>query len=141
LNKRFQTKAILLSAGIGSVVAVAYSAAFYILMKDNYEILVDLSPMTESAKQLLHQELRQTVLLLVLGTLVFLLGTVTLALFVSHQAAGALYRMKTVFEQVAGGEFSKRIALRPGDDFKDVADAANRAIEALESRTRGSGAQ
>jgi methyl-accepting chemotaxis protein len=132
INKSFQTKVILMSSGVGLLVSVAYGLVFYTLIKDNYEILVDLSPMVEASRDVLRHELHQMMLFLIMGTVLFLVATVWFAIFLSHRTAGPLYQMKMVFEAVARGERGRRISVRSNDDFQDVAEAANRALDILE---------
>lgn len=54
-----------------------------------------------------------------------------LGLVLSHRTAGALYHFKRVFRDVQAGKRDARIHLRKHDDFQEVADEANAALDAL----------
>lgn len=53
-------------------------------------------------------------------------------LYFGHKLAGPLYRFKTELRRIADGKPVRRITLRAGDEFHDVADALNDALERVE---------
>ncbi len=138
LNPRYQLRYILLAAGSAMLVSVLYSTIFYIYIKENYSILVELSPMTDEAKAQLYSELRHIVMLLGAGSLGFVAMVSCLALFLSHRSAGPLYHFKRVFEEIRSGKSDVRIHLRPRDDFQEVAESFNSMMEAV-TKTPGQG--
>jgi methyl-accepting chemotaxis protein len=50
-------------------------------------------------------------------------------LYFSHKLAGPIYRFKLELQRIADGRGWRTIRLRKGDDFQDVADVLNRALE------------
>lgn len=134
LNPRFQGKYVLLVGGAALLVSIVYAGIFYSYIKENYAILVELSPMTDAAKAQLYSELRQIVLLLGAGSLVFVSVVSWLALFFTHRSAGPLYQFKKVFEDIRSGKVDARIHLRPWDDFQEVADSFNEMMESLDKK-------
>ena len=69
------------------------------------------------------------------------LFALAVGLYFSHKLAGPLYRFKLELRRVADGETIRPVKLRRGDDdFEDVADALNRALERVQGdalRARG----
>ena len=53
-------------------------------------------------------------------------------LYFGHKLAGPIYRFKTELRRIADGKPVRRIKLREGDEFHDVADALNAALERVE---------
>lgn len=131
LNPRYQLKFVLLVMGSSLCLAAANAGVFYHYVSENYSILVDLSPMTDEAKQQLYRELHQIVISMTMISIGFsgLAGIV--ALWLSHRTAGPLYRFRRVFEQIAEGQRDLRVNLRPGDEFQEVADAFNVMMDRL----------
>jgi hypothetical protein len=62
---------------------------------------------------------------------IFIITTALVALIFSHKTAGPLFQIKTVAQKIHDGEKSSRIKLRPGDDFRDVAEHLNSAFEKM----------
>lgn len=50
-------------------------------------------------------------------------------LYFSHKLAGPIYRFKLELQRIADGRGWRTIRLRKGDDFQDVADVLNSALE------------
>jgi len=54
---------------------------------------------------------------------------IVVGLYFSHKLAGPIYRFKLELQRIADGRERRTIRLRQGDDFHDVAEALNRALE------------
>lgn len=134
INPAYQLKYVFWIS-IGGIILIACNALiFYSYIKENYAILVDLSPMDEASKVQLYQELN--VILFKLGgvSLVFMFLATLLGIKVSHATAGPLYHFKRVFNEIKNGKTDARVRLRPGDDFKDVANAFNEMMDAVQKK-------
>lgn len=131
LNPSYQRRYIFRMVCVGLVLVAFNAAVFYTFTRENYAILVDLSPMTDEAKALLYKELRQIIGYLVMGGVGFLLVVAFAALAFSHQTVGPLYHFKRVFSEIAKGNRTARVKLRPTDDFQDVAQAFNEMMDSL----------
>jgi HAMP domain-containing protein len=131
LNPRFQAKTIFWIVLSGLTMFVVCSSVFYVFVRENYQLLVDLAPMTDDVRAQLYRELHQILLLLGGFAVVFLAFMAMIGLVISHRTAGPLYRIKRVIEEVALGNPSARIHLRPNDDFQDVAESFNKMMDAL----------
>ena len=110
------------------------SSIFYIFTRENYTILVDLSPMDDATKKQLYLELRQILGWLLLGNACFLGVIAFIGLVYSHRTVGPLYHFKRVFEDIKNGNMKARVRLRPKDDFHDVALAFNEMMDAVAKR-------
>jgi methyl-accepting chemotaxis protein len=58
-------------------------------------------------------------------------------LLMTHRMAGPIYSFKRELARIEQGLPPRRIGVRKGDEFKDVADALNGALDTLASRARG----
>jgi hypothetical protein len=54
---------------------------------------------------------------------------IVVGLYFSHKLAGPIYRFKLELQRIADGRERRIIQLRKGDDFQDVAEVLNRALE------------
>lgn len=131
LNPGYQAKYILWITLTGLILVAFQSLIFYMFTRENYALLVELSPMSDDAKAQLYRELKHILLLLGGGSLAFLSVVAVLGLVFSHRTVGPLYHFKRVFEAVKNGDRSARIRLRPTDDFRDVAQAFNEMMDSI----------
>ena len=53
-------------------------------------------------------------------------------IFASHRVAGPIYRLEKTLEELINGNFSIRMRLRKGDEFKELEGVMNRLAEYLE---------
>jgi HAMP domain-containing protein len=136
INPGYQLKYIFWLAMTGFVLFVFYALNLYFHIKENYSILVELSPMTAEAKHQLYHELDTLIVKLGIGSIFFLIGVAFIGMVMSHRTAGPLYHFKRVFDEIRGGKMEARIHLRPKDDFLDVAESFNEMMDAL-ARKRG----
>lgn len=133
INPGFQIKYILWSAFMGICLSATSALVFFLYISENYALLVDLSPMTDEAKMLLETELQEIWIILLLASVGFVSLVAIWGLFISHRTAGPLYQFKQVFQSIHGGNTSKRIRLRPNDDFQDVAQSFNEMMDRIEN--------
>ena len=52
-------------------------------------------------------------------------------ILMTHRMAGPIYKFKMELKRIEQGEKPRRIGVRKGDEFQDVADALNGALDAL----------
>jgi methyl-accepting chemotaxis protein len=57
---------------------------------------------------------------------------VATGLYFSNKMAGPVYRFKAELNRIEEGKRFRKITLRKGDDFHDVAEALNRALERMQ---------
>ena len=131
LFPKYQFKIFLITLLSGFTLICINSLVFYVFTKENYKILVDLSPMEDQVKQQLYFELNQIILLLSSASLASLLLFGALAIYISHKTAGPMYRLKKEFQNISSGQKGNKIFLREGDDFQEVMDDFNKVIDHL----------
>lgn len=133
VNPGYQFRYVFWVSLTGAFLVVLNAGIFYSYVKENYAILVDLSPMTDEAKALLYQELHQILLELGLASFAFILLVSFLGLVFSHRTAGPMYHFDRVFREIKEGKVDSRVRLRPKDDFRNVADTFNEMMDSLRS--------
>jgi methyl-accepting chemotaxis protein len=77
--------------------------------------------------------LRQTLItwvMLMTGLSVFF--AVATGLYFSNKMAGPIYRFKAELQRIEEGKSFRKIVLRKGDDFQDVAESLNGALERMQ---------
>ncbi|HRK02862.1 MAG TPA: methyl-accepting chemotaxis protein [Oligoflexia bacterium] len=129
----FQARYIFWMVLSGILLVGINTGIFYSFMSENYAILVDLSPMTQEAKDLMYAELNKIVWLL-LGSSVGVLALLAiLALVFSHRAAGPMFNFMKTFEAIKKGDRNVRVRLRPNDHFQEVAREFNEMMDSITS--------
>jgi len=131
IDPTFQLKYAFWISGTGVMIVGSIAALFYRYIRENYAILVELSPMTDELKIHMWAELDRIMIQLGLISAIFLVCVTLLGIVLSHKAAGAVYQFKKVFRQIADGQTDTRIRLRPGDDFQEAAQEFNRMMDRL----------
>jgi hypothetical protein len=135
LNPQYQLKFIFWLTIPGVCLIAVNALVFYYYVRENYAILVDLSPMTDAAKTQLYAELGSIIFKLVAFAVVFLFIVMFLGLILSHRTVGPLYRMKKICQAICVDDMAgAAIQLRPGDDFRDVADSFREAVAHLSKK-------
>jgi HAMP domain-containing protein len=135
INPSYQFRYIfwLTSSGLGLVALNSIIAYSYI--KENYVTLVEMGPMTDEARIQMYLELKHLILALGSTSLCFILVVGALGLFLSHRTAGPMYHFKRVFDEIRHGKTQQRVRLRPGDEFREVAESFNEMMDSLKPRT------
>jgi methyl-accepting chemotaxis protein len=131
IDPKFQLKYAFWISGTGLLLVGAITTVFYIYIRENYAILVDLSPMTDDAKAILYDELNRIILTLSAISGFFISVITLIGIILSHRAAGAVFHFKKVFRLIAAGKHEARIQLRPNDDFQEAAVAFNEMMDSL----------
>ena len=54
-------------------------------------------------------------------------------LVISHRTAGPMFQFMRVFRDIKAGKTETRLSLRPGDDFREVAQAFNEMMDKVMS--------
>lgn len=134
INPAYQIKYVFWVSTAGLTLITANAIVFYSYIKENYSLLVDLSPMDDAAKNQLYTELNEILIKLGVVGLIFVLLTAIIGLKMSHRTAGPMYHFKRIFNEIKNGKMDARVRLRPDDDFKDVAGAFNEMMDAIQKK-------
>lgn len=133
LNPSYQGKYIALLAMSCLLAMICYGSVFYVFVKDAFDTLMELTPLSGSAQANLKEEFQQTILILSITSLFFLVAVSIIGLVFSHKVAGPLFKINQVCTRINRGEKEARIRLRPGDHFKDVAEYLNYTFDKFQS--------
>jgi methyl-accepting chemotaxis protein len=131
INPGYQLRFIFWLTGTGISLIAGLSWLVYRRIRENYEILVDLSPMDEPVRRQLYSELHQMIIYMGGCTSLFLLIVVVCGLLLSHRAAGPLFQFKRVFDLIGPENRKHRIHLRKRDEFHEVAESFNQMMDRL----------
>lgn len=134
INPSYQLKYVFWITFTGLLLITLYSVLIYRYVHENYSLLIELSPMTDDAKNQLYAELREIVLKAGGISLIFLVCCTFFGLLLSHRTAGPMFHFKRVFGEIKSGKLDRRIRLRPKDDFRDVAEAFNEMMDTLQRK-------
>ena len=134
INPAYQLKYVFWVSTAGVTLIVANALIFYYYIRENYSILVELSPMDDAAKSQLYSELNEIIIKLGIFGLVFVLITAFIGIKMSHRTAGPMYHFKRIFGDIKNGKIEARVRLRPDDDFKDVANAFNEMMDTVAAK-------
>ncbi len=129
INPKYQLKYVFWLAMTGFVLFGFYALNLYFHIKENYSILVELSPMTAEAKTQLYTELDALIMKLGAGSVAFIIGVAIIGMIMSHRTAGPMFQFKRVFDEIKNGKHDTRIRLRPNDDFQEVGQAFNEMMD------------
>ena len=64
---------------------------------------------------------------------IYILFVIIISAILSHKMAGPIYRFEQTFRQVAKGDFSQRVHLRKGDQFKEMQDEFNKMMDRVQA--------
>ncbi len=129
---KLQFRFSIMIGGTALVVCILYSLIMYFYMKENYEILVVLSPMDESVKSILNNELRKTWIYMIFTSLLFSFLSFVWGGFFSHKLTGPIFNISKVIDDVLIGKLNSRIKLRPSDELQELSNKINILIKNYE---------
>jgi methyl-accepting chemotaxis protein len=120
IDRRYQTKYIVLTL----ILLLAYTVTLITMVFAPY--VIDLATggpfaqQTEAARTLLalHKRIWP-------GVIAAMLLFSLLSVYISHQVAGPVYRIKLAMQKILAGDLSAPVQLRHRDDLKDLADCTN----------------
>ncbi|MFL5815708.1 MAG: HAMP domain-containing protein [Bdellovibrionia bacterium] len=131
ISPRYQLKCVALTAGTGILMVIATVAIFVVFIREHFLIWINMVPMSSELELRLYSELRQVVLTMVFFSILWIAMLCLFSIILSHRTAGPLYRFRRIFDEIRSGNHNRRIRLRPGDDFHEVAHSFNEMMESL----------
>ena len=132
IEKSFQARFVFKFCSLVVLGGFLTMAALYIIgMGSTTVSIVNSRVVVKSTSDFLLPMLIQTFLVVVV-----LVGaaTIVVTLFVSHQIAGPLYRLKKAMEQLGEGDFKTEVKLRQTDQLKEFADTFNTMVRKLRNK-------
>ena len=115
-----------------SLAMICYGVVFYLFVKENFDSLMEVAPLSIVAHQNLSNDLSLTIIYLFTASLIFLLFVFLVGLIMSHKVAGPLYRIRQVCVKLNRGDNSARVRIRRNDEFKDVVIYLNYTLDKLQ---------
>jgi len=129
IDKKFQAEFIIrycLLVAFGSLLTVVL--VYWLAQRSTTVAIINGHVAVHTTAEYLLPLMTQTVFIELAIVSVF---TGIMALLVSHKIVGPLYRLKTMFTSLGGGDLLSRMHLRKGDQLQDVAQAYNEAVDKL----------
>jgi methyl-accepting chemotaxis protein len=135
IEEGFKQRQIMRLLGLSFLNVVVSTAAFVAFQNYEMGLRMDagLSFVDLTAPSLLRIAIVWACLMSATGGLFALLT----GLLMTHRMGGPIYKFKHELRRIESGHPPQRISLRKGDEFHDVAEALNGALEVLWSRTGG----
>jgi len=122
-------------AGFACTALNAY--LYYSYVVDSYDFILKYSSLSKELIADRYRDLYNFGLALGVATILIVLIIAILALFVTHRAAGSVYHIKRVIDEIRSGNTAQRVHLRPKDEFQDVAAAFNQLMDDLQKVRAG----
>ena len=128
----FQGRMILFVLLTGFVCMALNGYLYYQYVVDSYDFILNYSNLPEDLKEQRYSDLLVFGTSLSVATLVATFAVAIWALFAKHRAAGSVYHLKRVIDEIKAGNFDARVRLREKDEFQDVARAFNELMDQLQ---------
>jgi methyl-accepting chemotaxis protein len=132
VRRRYQLRAAVLVTAVALVLLVFLNLALYSASAARTDRLLTESP--ELARYVESQD-RVLVLLVVLGSSVFLVGVFLVSLLETHKTAGACVNLARRLQEIESGRYDTELRLRRDDHLRDLEPAFNRMCRELQQRT------
>jgi nitrogen fixation/metabolism regulation signal transduction histidine kinase len=137
INPGFQGRMALFIVLAGFISTALNGYLYYDYVVDSYDFILKYSKLSQELIDGRYQDLRNFGLVLAIATLLITLAIAVWALFVSHRAAGAVYHMKRVIDEIKAGNVAQRVHLRDKDEFQDLGRSFNELMDHLQKSKTG----
>jgi methyl-accepting chemotaxis protein len=135
LDKDFQYRFTLSLCLVAALVFAVFMGLSLFFNKLSYESLTKVAIVQRpAAVEELTKEFRMISYSLVLSLVVFTIVLFFTALFLSRKIAGPLYALKRRLQDIAMGQEGVRLRLRTDDEFQDLAEVFNLAVESYDQK-------
>ena len=128
----FQGRMILFVLLTGFVCMALNGYLYYQYVVDSYDFILNYSSLPEDLKEQRYADLLVFGTSLSVATLAATFAVAIWALFATHRAAGSVYHLKRVIDEIRAGNADARVRLRKKDEFQDVARAFNELMDQLQ---------
>jgi len=135
INRDYQLRYTLFITFTGVCLVGMLGFISYSYLRENYMMLIELSPMTDAAREQLYGEMRDIILYLSIASLSFIAFVALTGLSMSHRVAGPMYHFHRIFSEIKNGNKEARVHLRPTDEFREVAQTFNEMMDDLTKKS------
>lgn len=136
IDRGLQLRFAAVIAGSGLGVSLIFTAVTRTLLLDKYSMLIQLSAMSESAKELMDSEISGLWSYMVVTSVAFAILCFGWGIYYSHRLAGPIFRIRKVINEYHNGNPNLRIQLRPKDDFHELAKDVNELLDLAEKQKK-----
>lgn len=129
VDPKFQLKFAFFVTSLVFLCSLIYPIVIY----EVYEKIINLAQQNglAEASQNLAVAKSELMQLLILFQLIFTTIVFIVCIFQGHKIAGPLFKLKKFFKSIREGNSTEKLFFRKGDNFKDVAEAYNLAMEVV----------
>ena len=121
----------------GFVCAALNAYLYYSYVVESYDFILKHSSLPQTLIDDRYRDLFRFGVALAVATLLIIVIIAIWALVTTHRAAGAIYHIKRVMEEVRSGNAQARVHLRAKDEFQDVAESFNQMMDELQKGRAG----
>lgn len=136
----FQGRIVLLVVFAGLACSALNGFLYFTYVLDSYDFLLQHSTLPEALEDQRFDDLVKFGLSLAFITVVATLAIAVWGLFLTHRAAGAIYHLQRVVDEIKAGDLGARVRLRRTDEFQDLANSFNDMMDRLQKRIATPGA-
>jgi HAMP domain-containing protein len=122
----------ILLAGFLCIGVTAYFCYAYI--GDSYDFILRHSSLPQDLIDERYRDLFAFLVSMSLVNLLIILVIAAAALFITHRAAGSVYHMKRVIDEIKSGNAKERVHLREKDEFQDLARSFNAMMDEVQRK-------
>ena len=126
INPKFQIKFSLFVTSLVVISSLIYPVVIY----ETYTRIIE-SINDPVINQNLVQSKASLIQLLILFQLIFTLLVFIICIFQSHKIAGPIYKLQKFLKDLREGSSHSKLTFRKGDNFKELADDYNLAIDTV----------
>ncbi|MBI2754153.1 MAG: hypothetical protein HYX46_11710 [Betaproteobacteria bacterium] len=134
IDPGFQGRIVSFIVVAGFVCIGITSYLYYSYVVDSYDFILKHASLPQELIDERYRDLYRLWVSLSLLNLLVILVIATWSLFVTHRAAGSVYHMKQVINEVRSGNSGARIHLRQKDDFQDLAKSLNEMLDEVQKK-------
>ncbi|MBN1114078.1 MAG: HAMP domain-containing protein [Oligoflexia bacterium] len=134
IDKKFQIKYALLLAALGALLTLILSGHVFYFVHENFQIFIPNYSKNPDIMKLILSDQKKIALYLVALSFMLVSFLFFIGIIVTHRMAGPIMVMRRKIIDLRNGDFSARVHLRKGDEFKELADSFNEMAEHLGKR-------
>lgn len=132
IDTGFQGRLVLLIFIAGFACIAINSYLYYAYVAGSYDFILKHSSLSKELVDERYRELFQLWASFGLLSFLVLLVIAIYGLIVTHRAAGAIYHINRVIDEIKSGNTNERIHLRKKDEFQDLAKSFNEMMDKLQ---------
>lgn len=134
IDAGFQGRIVFFIVLAGFLCIAMTSYLYYSYVVDSYDFILKHANLPREIIDERYRDLYGLWVSLSLLNLLIILVIATWALVITHRAAGSVYHVKRVIEEIRSGNTGERVHLREKDEFQDLARSLNEMLDGLQKK-------